>query len=69
MKRQYVDVDHFESRNMAEDGNIDYRYWHDKSNEERVRAASIMTSAAFNEPDFFSKKVDRTIFSARKHQQ
>jgi hypothetical protein len=69
MKRRYVDVDHHQSRNIAEEGNIDYRYWHDKSNEERIRAAGVMTAVAFNEPDFFKKKVDRTIFFERKHQQ
>ena len=67
MKRLYVDVDHFESRNMAEDGNIDYRFWHDKTPEERLHAACIMIAVAFREPDFLKKKVDRTFFSARKH--
>jgi hypothetical protein len=60
MKRRYVDIEHYQSRNMAEDGNIDYCFWHDKTPEE--------TSVAFREPDFFKKRVDRTIFSARKHQ-
>ncbi len=67
MKRRYVDVDIYESRNMVSDGNADYKYWFSKTNEERVYAASVMTSVAFREPDFFKKKVDRSIFSARKH--
>jgi hypothetical protein len=67
MKRRYVDIDQFKSRNMAEEGNIDFKFWYNKSNEEKIRAAGIMTAAAFNEPDFFKKKVDRTVFSARKH--
>lgn len=69
MKRQYVDITVYESRNMAKDGNIDFQYWHSKSIDERVRAAGIMTAAAFGEPDFFRKRVDRTIFSARKHKR
>jgi len=67
MKRRYVDTSVFESRNLEKKGNADYRYWFDKTNEERLHAAGVMTSVAFNEPDFFTKKVDRTIFSARKH--
>jgi hypothetical protein len=67
MKRRYVDVDIFESRNMVRDGNVDYKYWFSKTNDERVHAASVMTSVAFREPEFFMKKVDRSIFSARKH--
>jgi hypothetical protein len=66
MKRRYVDVDFFESRNMVDEGNVDYKYWFSKTNNERVHAASVMTSVAFREPDFFRKKVDRSIFSVRK---
>ena len=53
MKRRYVDVTIFESRNLVRDGNVDYIYWFNKTNNERVHAASIMTSVAFREPDFF----------------
>jgi hypothetical protein len=67
MKRRYVDVGVFESRNMVSDGNVDYKYWFNKTNNQRVEAASVMTAVAFREPDFLKKKVDRTIFSARKH--
>jgi hypothetical protein len=67
MKRQYVNLEVYESRNMMNEGNVDYRYWFKKSNEERLRAAGVMTSVAFGEPEFFQKKVDRTLFTARKH--
>ncbi len=67
MKRKYVDLNVYESRNLVNHGNVDYRYWFNKSNEERLHAAGIMTSVAFREPDFFKKKVDRTFFSSRKH--
>lgn len=67
MKRRFVDTDFFQSRNMNKDRNVDFGYWHQKSNEERLKAASIMIAVAFDEPDFLKKKVDRTIFSARKH--
>lgn len=67
MQRRYVDVEIYESRNMLQDGNLDYKYWFNKSNEERLHAAGVMNSVAFREPEFFQKKVDRTIFTARKH--
>jgi hypothetical protein len=67
MKRRFVDTSFIVSRNLERDGNIDFRYWHDKSNEEKLRAAGVMISVAFNEPDFFKKRMDKTIFSARKH--
>ena len=66
MKRKYVDLELYESRNLAAEGNVDYRYWFGKSNEERLHAAGVMISVAFKEPDFFKKKVDRTTFGARK---
>lgn len=67
MKRRFVDIDFYQSRNIEKDGNADKNYWHDKSIKERLKAASTMIAVAFNEPDFLKKKVDRTIFSARKH--
>ncbi len=67
MKRKYVDLEVYESGNMASEGNVDYKYWFKVSNDDRVHAAGVMTSVAFSEPDFFKKKVDRSIFSARKH--
>ena len=59
----------FEARSMERDGNIDHNYWHDKTIEERLQAAVIVTAAAFGEPDFLKKKVDRTFFTARKHRK
>jgi hypothetical protein len=67
MKRKYVDLEIYEARNMAIDGNVDFKYWFNKTNDERLKAASIMTSVAFREPDFFKKKIDRSIYSSRKH--
>jgi hypothetical protein len=67
MKRRFVDMTVFESRNMVADGNTDFKFWFDKSIEDRLRASCIMTSVAFREPNFLNKKVDRTQFSNRKH--
>jgi len=67
MCRKYLDTTVFEARNMAKDGNIDFKYWHDKTIVERLKAAAIMISIAFKEPDFTTKKMDRSIFYARKH--
>ena len=66
MHRKYLDTTIFEVRNMAEDGNIDYKYWHNKTIEEKLQAAAQMIKIAFSEPNFTAKKIDRTIFSARK---
>ncbi len=52
MERMYVDIKVYGSRNMLNDGNVDYKYWFNKSNEERLHAAAVMTSVAFKEPDF-----------------
>jgi hypothetical protein len=67
MQRRFVDISEIQSRNLEKDGNIDFRYWHNKSNDEKLRAAGIMISVAFNEPHFLEKKIDRTIYSSRKH--
>jgi predicted RNA polymerase sigma factor len=66
MRRKFVDTTVFEARNMAKDGNIDFAYWHDKTIEERLGAAAQMIAVAFNEPLFTTKKIDRTLYSARK---
>ena len=66
MHRKFVDTGTFEARNMEKDGNIDLGYWHNKTIEERLRAAAQMTAVVYNEPLFITKKVDRTIFSAGK---
>lgn len=69
MKKMFLDRTVFEARNMEKDGNIDNNYWHDKTVEEKMQAAAIVTAAAFGEPDFLKKKVDRTIFTSRKHKK
>ena len=40
MKRVFVDVDTFTSRNMSKDGNIDYQFWLDKTLEEKFSRLS-----------------------------
>lgn len=67
MNRKFLDTTFFEARKMEIDGNIDYQYWFDKSAEEKLQAASTMIAVAFKEPNFLKTKVDKTIFSSRKH--
>jgi hypothetical protein len=67
MKRSYVDTAEFSASNMVKDGNADRQYWFTKTNEEKLLAAATMIAVAFREPDFLQKKVDRHIFSSRKH--
>ncbi len=67
MTRKFVDLTQFQSRNMSKDGNIDFGYWFDKTPEERLIGAARMIEVTFKEPDFLKTKVDRTIFSYRKH--
>ncbi|HPH22574.1 MAG TPA: hypothetical protein PLW32_01725 [Chitinophagaceae bacterium] len=69
MRKVFLDRTVFEARNMEKDGNIDNNYWHNKTVEEKLQAAAIVTAAAFGEPDFLKKKVDRTIYTSRKHKQ
>ncbi len=69
MARKFVDLSVYEARNMSKDGNIDFGYWFNKTIEERLAAAAPMIEVAFQEPFFIQKKCDRTVFSARKHQQ
>jgi hypothetical protein len=61
-----VDKTFFKASKLEVKGNSDYQYWFDKSIEERLAASIIMTGVSFREPDFMKKKIDRTIFSARK---
>ena len=42
MKRAFVDLNTFSSRNMSRDGNIDYQFWFDKTIEEKLAAAVVM---------------------------
>jgi hypothetical protein len=66
MKRAFVDVDCFTSRNMSKDGNIDYQFWFDKTIEEKLAAAVIMIEVSFNTKNFINQKVDRTLISSHK---
>ena len=66
MKRAFVDVDIYASRNMSKDKNIDSQFWLDKTIEERLAASLIMIETSFNTKDFVKQKVDRKIFSSYK---
>jgi hypothetical protein len=66
MKRVFVDVDTFTSRNMSKDGNIDYQYWLDKTLEEKLAASVIMIETSFNTKEFVKQKVDRQIITSYK---
>lgn len=66
MKRAFVDVDTFTSRNMSKDGNIDYRFWFNKTLEEKLAASVVMIETSFNTKDFVKQKVNRQQFSAYK---
>ena len=67
MQRKFVDTTVYSARSMQKDGNIDFGYWHNKTHEEKLKGAASMIAVAFNEPLFITQKVDRSIFSARKH--
>ena len=66
MKRAFVDVDTYASRKMSKDDNIDYRFWWDKTLEEKLDAAVVMIETSFNIKDFVNQKVDRKIISSYK---
>jgi hypothetical protein len=66
MKRAFVDVDTFTSRNMSKDGNIDYQFWLDKTLEEKLAASVIMIETSFNTKEFVKQKVDRQIITSYK---
>jgi hypothetical protein len=66
MKRAYVDIETYSSRNMTKDKNIDYQYWFDKSIEEKLSASISMIEVSFNTKNFVKQKVDRNIFSSYK---
>ncbi|MDZ4793352.1 MAG: hypothetical protein SGI83_03655 [Bacteroidota bacterium] len=61
-----IDKTFFKASKLDLEGNADYKFWFDKTIEERLAAAIIMTSVSFREPDFMNQLVDRTLFSARK---
>jgi hypothetical protein len=66
MKRAFVDVEKYTSRNMSKDNNIDYQFWFDKTIEERLAASIVMIENSFNTKDFVKQKVDRQIISSYK---
>ncbi|MEY4097244.1 MAG: hypothetical protein RL170_88 [Bacteroidota bacterium] len=66
MKRVFVDVNTYASRNMSKDKNIDSQFWLDKTIEERLAASIALIELSFNTKDFVKQKVDRQIFSSYK---
>ena len=66
MKRAFVDIDTYSSRNMTKDKNIDYQYWFDKSIKEKLTASISMIEVSFNTKNFVKQKVDRNILSSYK---
>ena len=66
MKRTFVDVDIYASRNMFKDKNIDYQFWFNKTIQEKLSASVAMIELSFNTKNFVKNKVDRNQFSAYK---
>ena len=66
MKKTFVDVDIYASRNMSKDKNIDYQFWFNKTIEERLTASIAMIELSFNTKDFVKNKVDRKQLSSYK---
>ncbi len=66
MKRAFVDVDIYTSRNMSKDKNIDYQFWFDKTIQEKLAASVTMIELSFNTKDFVKNKVDRNQLSSYK---
>lgn len=62
-----VDIEYFRVGKMEKDGNIDFRYCHDKTIDERIEASAKMIEVAFRKPDFLTKKVDQTIINIRRY--
>lgn len=56
MKRSFVDIGAISSRNMSIDGNIDYKYWFDKTIEEKLAASIAMIEVSYNTKDFIKQK-------------
>jgi hypothetical protein len=65
-ERRFVDISNLGFRKMDSDGNIDLRFWHNKTIAQRIEGAVTMIKVAFQEPDFVHQKVDRSIISIRK---
>ena len=66
MKRTFVDVDVYASRNMSKDKNIDYQFWFDKTIQEKLSASVAMIELSFNTKNFVKNKVDRNQLSSFK---
>ena len=66
MKRAFVDVEIYTSRNMSKDNNIDYQFWFDKTILEKLAASVAMIELSFNTKDFVKNKVDRKQLSSYK---
>ena len=66
MKRAFVDVDIYSSRNMSKDKNIDYQFWFDKTIQEKLAASIAMIELSFNTKNFVKNKVDRNQVSSFK---
>jgi len=66
MKRAFVDVETYASRNMSKDKNIDYQFWFNKTIQEKLAASVAMIELSFNTKDFVKQKVDRQILSSFK---
>jgi hypothetical protein len=66
MKRAFVDVETYASRNMSKDKNIDYQFWFDKTIQEKLAASVTMIELSFNIKDFVKNKVDRNQLSSYK---
>ena len=66
LKKKFVDVNTYESRNMSKDKNIESQFWLDKTIEERLTSSIAMIELSFNIKDFVKQKVDRQIFSSYK---
>ena len=48
MKKTFVDVDIYASRNMSKDKNIDYQFWFNKTIQEKLAASVAMIEISFN---------------------
>lgn len=66
MKRAFVDVEIYTSRNMSKDNNIDYQFWFDKTIQEKLAASVAMIELSFNTKNFVKNKVDRNQLSSYK---
>lgn len=66
MKRDYVDVNIYTSRNMSKDKNIDYQFWFNKTIQEKLAASVTMIELSFGIKDFVKNKVDRNQLSSYK---